>query len=251
MITKIISKYIKINKLTYIFILLSIFTASFRILFYMFFLIIIHELGHFITAKIFGIELDKIYIYPLGGVAKFYMPYNFSAVKELIILINGPLFQEIAKIILIYLFPQHTNLITTYHYSILLFNLLPIYPLDGGRIVNIIFSSFKPFKKSLKITISISYIIIFILFLININNIKINILVLVSFLVYKVYKEDKSINLKYENFLLERYLNKHKFKNSKIINNSNNFYKNKRHLIKENDKYILENEFLLKKYQKT
>ncbi|MDO4995613.1 MAG: site-2 protease family protein [Bacilli bacterium] len=100
--------------------------ASFRLIFYIFFLIIIHELGHFLTAKVFNIELDKIYIYPLGGIAKFYIPYNYSRIKELIILVNGPMFQEIAKVILIYIFPQYTNIISTYHYGILLFNLLPI-----------------------------------------------------------------------------------------------------------------------------
>ena len=127
--------------------------ASFRLIFYIFFLIIIHELGHFIIAKLFSIELDKIYIYPLGGIAKFYIPYNYSRIKELIILINGPIFQEIAKHVLVSLFPQHINMISTYHYGILIFNLLPIYPLDGGKIVNffIIFGTIQKIFKNINI----------------------------------------------------------------------------------------------------
>lgn len=251
MIIKNISKYITINKMTYFFIFISMFMASFRILFYIFFLIIVHEIGHFLTAKLFGIELDKIYIYPLGGIAKFYMPYNFSNIKELIILINGPLFQELAKIILVSLFPKHINIIVTYHYGILLFNLLPIYPLDGGKVINIFISLFKPFKTSMKITIYISYIFILLLFIISLNNMKINTIVLVLFLIYKVSSEEKKINIKYENFLLERYLNSYRFKKSKIIKNCDHFYKNKRHLIKKKDKYLLEADFLKEKYQKS
>ena len=223
--------------------------ASFRLIFYIFFLIIIHELGHFLTAKVFNIELDKIYIYPLGGIAKFYIPYNYSRIKELIILVNGPIFQEIAKVILIYIFPQYTNIISTYHYGILLFNLLPIYPLDGGKIVNIFLSYLEPYKKSLKTSILISYLILFIIFIININSIKINIIVMTLLLIYKIYIEDKKIDIKYESFLLERYLNNYKFNKSKIINNYKDFYKNKRHIIKNRDKYTLEADYLKEKYQ--
>ena len=223
--------------------------ASFRLIFYIFFLIIIHELGHFLTAKVFNIELDKIYIYPLGGIAKFYIPYNYSRIKELIILVNGPIFQEIAKVILIYIFPQYTNIISTYHYGILLFNLLPIYPLDGGKIVNIFLSYLEPYKKSLKTSILISYLILFIIFIININIIKINIIVMTLLLIYKIYIEDKKIDIKYESFLLERYLNNYKFNKSKIINNYKDFYKNKRHIIKNRDKYTLEADYLKEKYQ--
>lgn len=251
MIINNISKYIHINKLTYFFILISFFMASFRQVFYIFFLIIIHEIGHFLAARLFDIELDKIYIYPLGGIAKFYIPYNYSRLKELIILINGPLFQELSKVLLIKLFPQHTNIITTYHYGILLFNLLPIYPLDGGKILNIFLSFIEPYKKSLETTIKVSYLIVLFLILINLKNIKINTIVMSLFLIYKIYIENKKIDIRYEAFLLERYLNQYRFNKSKIINNSNNFYKNRRHLIKNGGEYTLEYDYLKEKYQKS
>ena len=41
-----------------------------------------------------------------------------------------------------------------------------------------------------------------------------------------------------------------KFKKIKLISNSGNFYKHKRHIIKENGLYFLENEYLKKKYKK-
>ena len=250
MIIKNISNYFEIHKLTYLFILLSIFTASFHLLVFISFLLIVHEMGHFLTAKLLGIKVDKIYIYPFGGIAKFHMPLNYSFIKEFLILINGPLFQEMAKNILIYFFPKYQNIIIMYHYSILIFNLLPIYPLDGGKLVNLMISTISPYKKSFKITIWISYTMILFLFLINMNNIKINLIIIITFLIYKVFIEEKKINYIYENFLLERYIHDYTFKSSKIITREDNFYKNKRHLLKLGNNYSLEKDFLKKKYEK-
>ena len=68
-------------------------------------------------------------------------------------------------------------------------------------------------------------------------------------LIYKIYIEDKKIDIKYESFLLERYLNNYKFNKSKIISNYKDFYKNRRHIIKNRDKYTLEGDYLKEKYQ--
>lgn len=250
MITKHISKYFSINKYTYIVMFFSVIMGLFNVLLIISALLIMHELGHFITAKLFGIKVDKIYIYPFGGISKFHIPLNYSIIKEFLILINGPLLQEITKMLLISLFPRYNELIVTYHYSILIFNLLPIYPLDGGKIVNLLLSLINPYKKAIKVSVFISYITIIIILLLNINNIKINTLVMVLFLVYKVFMESKKIGTRYENFLLERYLKEYKFKKIKIIDNSNNFYKGKRHLIKINDEYLLEKDYLDRKYKK-
>ena len=56
-------------------------------------LIIVHELGHFFTAKYFNWEIDKIYIYPLGGLTKFKTLINKPLKEELLVTIMGPIFQ--------------------------------------------------------------------------------------------------------------------------------------------------------------
>ena len=212
-------------------------------------LIIIHELGHFLTALLLKIEVDKIYIYPFGGISKFNLSLNTSIKKELLILLMGPLFQELAKYLLILIFKEYEFMIITYHYSILFFNLLPIYPLDGGKLVNLFLSCFFPLKKSLHLSIYLSYIIILFIFLINTNSIHLNIIIISIFLITKVSKEDSQINLVYQKFLLERYLHHYNFKDTKIIKNKNNFYRNKKHLLKIKDKYYYEDEFLAKNYK--
>ena len=82
-------------------------TGSFKELLIINYLIIIHELGHTLFAVLFGIEIDKIYIYPLGGIVKNKMPLNISPIKELIILIMGPVFQFIAFFSLVIIFIEN------------------------------------------------------------------------------------------------------------------------------------------------
>lgn len=201
-------------------------------------------------AKLLKVEVDKIYLYPLGGISKFFLPLNASYFKELLILISGPIAQVLANLFLQLLLPKYHQLISLYHYGILIFNLLPIYPLDGGKLLQLFLSSILPYKQSLKISILISYITIIILTIINISNLKLNIIVMLLFLLVKVYSEQNKINYIYEKFILERYLNNYNFKNSKLINSSKDFYKNNRHIIKEKDYYYLEKDYLIKKYQK-
>ena len=231
----------------YLFALVSILTASYLEFIIIFTIIIIHELGHVIVARLLGVKVKNIYIYPLGGVSKFNMDLNINPIKELLILLGGPLFQFLS-LFLIYLFKDKKEVIIIYHYSILLFNLLPIYPLDGGRLINILFQIFISYKRSIKLSIIFSYLLLLIIILKS--NLKGNIIIMIIFLLSLIIKESKRINYLYNKFILERYLNNYNFKNSKIINNINNLYRGKKHLIKDNNIYYLEKEYLYKKIKK-
>ena len=199
-------------------------------------------------AYILGIKIDEIYIYPLGGISKFNMDLNISINKELLILINGPLFQHLAYLLLLILLPKYKGLINTYHYSILIFNLLPIYPLDGGKLVKLILNKVISYKNSLKLIIYSSYLITIILFITNKKNI--SIFIMISLLLILITKEKNKIDYIYNKYLLERYLNNYNFKSNKIINNINKLYRDKKHLIYKNNKYILEKDYLNKMYNK-
>ena len=214
-------------------------------------LIVIHELGHFIAALILGFNVDKIYIYPFGGVSKFNIDLNESIYKEFIVLIMGPLFQILFFILLnnISYFNSYSELLKVYNYTIIFFNLLPIYPLDGGKLLNLLLSINISYKKSFNISIFISYLTITIIFIIYLfNNIKLNILVILSFLIFKVFTENKNKNYLFDKFLLERYLNKYSFKKRKSVNDISEFIRMKKHIIKRNDRYYSEKEILDNKF---
>lgn len=198
-------------------------------------------------AYLLGIKINKIYIYPLGGISKFNMDLNTSINKELLILIMGPLFQHLAYLFLLLIMTNYKDLINTYHYSILIFNLLPIYPLDGGKLVKLLLNKIINYKSSLKLIIYLSYLVTIILFIISNKNI--STFIMISLLLILITKESNKIDYIYNKFLLERYLNNYNFKNNKIINNINNLYRDNIHLIYKNNKYIKEKEYLEKMYK--
>ena len=127
-------KHIYLDKFFLFFLLIIILTGNFNNFIPYFLLLLIHELGHAITGIILGFKLEKIVFYPLGGITIFNLPLNIPLKKELLILIMGPIIQIIGYLFLRNTFP----FIRIYHYTLLVFNLLPIYPLDGGKILNIL-----------------------------------------------------------------------------------------------------------------
>lgn len=176
------------------------------------------------------------------------MDLNINIRKEFLVLIAGPIFQFIAYYILLKIMPNKKEVINIYHYSILSFNLLPIYPLDGGKLLKLLFNKIITYKNSLKLIINLSYIELIIIFLISKKNI--NLYIMTLLLIILITKEKKKINYIYNKYLLERYLNNYKFKNTKIINNINNLYRDTKHIIYKNNNYYLEKDYLKEIYRK-
>ena len=137
----------------------------------------LHELCHALQAKKFGVRVDTIILLPIGGVASMGSipdkPY-----QEFRIAIAGPLFNIILAAILYYpayrfLGPDiffSMNLTTWLHVvaylywlNILLavFNLLPAFPMDGGRILRALLARVMTLQKATRIAVSFGYFFIF------------------------------------------------------------------------------------------
>ncbi len=197
-------------------------------------------MGHAITGIILGYKLDKITIYPYGGITTFNLPLNIPLKKELIILIMGPIIQVIGYLIL----RNYYSNIKIYHYTLLIFNMLPIYPLDGGKIFNILCGYFFNYLKSFYITFFISIIFIILVIIYNIKNFNLNLLLMIIFMFYKLLNTYHKRYYYYNRFLLERYLYNYHFKRIKNINNYKSFYRDRKHFIKfQNEKDFLKHYF--------
>ena len=72
---------------------------------------------------------------------------------------------------------------------------------------------------------------------------------MIIFLLILITKEKNKIEYIYNKFLLERYIKNYIFPKRKIILNENDFYKNKSHILKLKEKYIVEKDYLKRKYQ--
>lgn len=213
-------------------------------------LIIVHELGHYWIAKLLKFKVEKITIYPFGGLTKINDLINRDIDEELLIAVAGVIFQFCFYLVIVYfngmgLIRDFTmNIYTSYNSQIIFFNLLPIYPLDGAKIFNLLLSKIFSYNLSNKLTIGISLMFVFIFFVFNTYNHNYSYFMVVSILLVYNYKFFKEIKYIYNKFLLERYLYKIKYPKIKVINNYNKMYKNKNHVLKINNKYMSEEKYL-------
>lgn len=219
-------------------------------------LLLIHELGHYTTAKLLKFKVLKIIIYPFGGITKINDLINKDINEEILVATSGVIYQFIFYLIIVYL--NHINIIrdytldiyTLYNNQIIAFNLMPIYPLDGAKIVNLLLSKFFNYNLSNKLTIIISLISMFIFLLIKSYNHNYSYIMVLSVLIIYNYKFIKQLKYIYNKFLLERYLYNISYPKIKIITNGNKMYKNNSHIIKVNNNYITEKKYLSKYYFK-
>lgn len=100
-----------------------------------------HELAHILAAKCTGVEIQEIRILPFGGSARMENPYGLNPARLISVAIAGPLANLSLMILCAAL--AHWGLLDAVHAGeivgaslvLMLFNLLPALPLDGGRIL--------------------------------------------------------------------------------------------------------------------
>lgn len=227
---------------------LCIITGMFKELISISILLLVHELGHFSVAKFFKWKVKKIVFYPFGGLTIYEDVIDKPLLEEFVVTIMGPIFQIIIYLIFAYLKNEYYiseyffNFIRDYNYGILLLNLLPIVPLDGSKILNIMFNKFISFKKAYILTLYFS-IITLIMFLFYIKNDS-SYYMLIIFLVYEALIYFKYRKFIYNKFLLEKKLYKNNYKKIKKIKKLDSMQRNKRHLFYKNNMYISEKQML-------
>ena len=116
--------------------------------------VLLHELGHSLVAIYHGIQVKDITLYPLGGIARLArMPRKPST--EIQIAIAGPLV-NFALAGLFTLLRQVFSLailepLIFFNLVLALFNLLPAFPLDGGRIFRALLGTRMSYTRATQI----------------------------------------------------------------------------------------------------
>lgn len=196
-----VEAHISFGLLPLLFALLYGLKGIFLVLF-VFSCVLLHELMHSLKAKQFNTRVDKIVLFPIGGVAYMGRQPLYSPREEFITSIAGPLFNFIVAALLFFplyhflgkniLFsPSLSDWQRTFAYcfwtNIMLgtFNLLPAFPMDGGRILRACLSKKLGFIRATKIAVRLGHIFAILFALIGLFQSPPNfILILIAFFIY-------------------------------------------------------------------
>ncbi len=137
-------------------------TLRLTLLFLVFGCVVLHELGHAMMARLFEVRTRDITLYPIGGIARLErMPRHPFA--EGAIALAGPAVNVVIAAFLAVAWGVLGGLVGSFSGAILqtllyanvvlvLFNLLPVFPMDGGRVLRAILGAFVPFTKATRIS---------------------------------------------------------------------------------------------------
>ncbi|MFU1797231.1 M50 family metallopeptidase [Paenibacillus azoreducens] len=197
--------------------LFSVMTGHFLELIVLFSIVLIHELGHLAAALLCGVRIRSIQLLPFGGVVEMEDHGQLTAWKEIGIAIAGPL-QNVVMIGAALLFRElgwgdgaFLAYVIYGNGMIASFNLLPILPLDGGKILQAAASLWFPYHQILlwssrislagsagMVLLSVSSL------LLGEGRIQLNLLMIGIFLLYSNWMDYRHIPYRFTRFLMNR-----------------------------------------------
>ena len=131
----------------------------------MFACVLLHELGHALAARRYGIQTREIVLLPIGGVARLErMPEKPS--QEVVVALAGPGVNVIlataigAALVALGVTPEQAieradkgmlEFLLFANLAMLLFNLIPAFPMDGGRVLRAVLAMTMPYARATRI----------------------------------------------------------------------------------------------------
>jgi Zn-dependent protease len=132
--------------------------------------VVLHELGHALTARRFGVATRDIVLLPIGGVARLErMPDRPQ--QELLVAVAGPAVNVViaAALVLLLVLTGHPTaladlgdgmleLLLVVNVVMVLFNMIPAFPMDGGRVLRSLLALRLPFLQATRIAAGVGQV---------------------------------------------------------------------------------------------
>ncbi|RFU71587.1 stage IV sporulation protein FB [Peribacillus saganii] len=192
---------------------ISVVTAHFIPVLMLLCIVFFHEMGHAFAAQFYKWRIKSIELLPFGGAVVTEEYGNRTLKEDLMVILAGPIqhLWLIGAAFLLYsasilphvLFEQFLYM----NLAVLLFNLLPIWPLDGGKLLFLIFSLSRSFLDAHRVTLlfSIVFSILFVFIAAIISPFNLNIWIIAGFLFFSLTVEWRQRHYAFIRFLLERH----------------------------------------------
>ena len=133
-----------------------------------FFCVLLHEFGHVLAARRYGIQTPDITLLPIGGVARLErMPRE--PWHEFVVAICGPLVNVVIATVLSICLrrfapvgldfdPLHGSFVARlmqWNLIMVVFNLIPAFPMDGGRVLRALLAMFMDYGRATRMAASV------------------------------------------------------------------------------------------------
>jgi len=125
--------------------------------------VLLHEFGHAFAARAFGIQTPDITLLPIGGVARLNRIPD-EPWQELVVAVAGPLVNVVIAAALVFAVHQAAPLdqlesienpriellakLASVNIILVLFNLIPAFPMDGGRVLRALLAMAMPYSRA-------------------------------------------------------------------------------------------------------
>ncbi len=164
--------------------------------------VLLHEFGHCLAARQFGIGTSSIVLLPIGGVASLdRMPRDPK--QELWVAVAGPL---VNVVIASLLFAIHGPILELspvagawlgslmyINIGLVVFNMLPAFPMDGGRVLRAISAMFMPYVKATNLAASVGRVVAVLLGLVGLVNANIVLMLIAGFVYFVGSAEARAV----------------------------------------------------------
>ncbi|WP_195724469.1 M50 family metallopeptidase [Paenibacillus monticola] len=194
----------------------SVLTGQFLELLTLFMIVLVHEMGHVCAALLAGVMVKSVQLLPFGGVAVIEDHGRLTASREIGIALAGPL-QNGFMIVIAYGILQagvgngaFLNYFIQANTIIALFNLLPILPLDGGKVLQAAISLLLPYYFTLmwsgRVSVAASVLVVAyaLLPLGAGGGLRLNLLMIGAFLLYSNITDHRNFPYRFVAFLMNR-----------------------------------------------
>ena len=137
--------------------------------------VVLHEFGHVIAARRYGVRTPDITLLPIGGVARLERIPE-KPMQELVVALAGPAVNvAIAAVLLVVLGgilpPESMELsnpgvdliarLATVNIFLALFNLIPAFPMDGGRVLRALLAHWLGYARGTRIAATVGQVVAF------------------------------------------------------------------------------------------